>query len=510
VNNPAAPAKVKGFDTVGDAQGVAVDVSLARAFVADDSGLQVVDFSGSAATAPSLIGSYVLPRSTVVPAIQGALAASVDPIGGFCFVAGVQGVTVLDVTPPSLSSVMATLATPQPAWALAAEGETGYTGRLTELALTVPPLRNSRLVPSIVQTDALSGSGSGSGIALSNGYAYLAAGAAGLEIVSVRDSAQVSRVGAYTTGFSLVAPANDVALSGANALVAGGTTSGTLAMLNVATPSAPSLVGSASAGIQFTDIAVTAIGPTPYAFVADSGAISTPGLYRFDVSSSSLTQQVYTRSGTLTGYPAYGVAVNGSTVYAALGTAGLEILNGSTLAQIANVALPGSVKDVALAGNYAYVAIEPAFGEKVFNFGIVVLDIANPLAPVVVGRHETTLTTARRIAYEGGVIYLTAPNEGLFAAEATPFITRKDSPIAGSIANNYSVSWRGTSVAANTSVACRVTVGTCQVGAPDQTNHAASVNWDLTGAVANLDYEIVIAVGNDHYFITAKDRITAQ
>jgi hypothetical protein len=57
-------------------------------------------------------------------------------------------------------------------------------------------------------------------------------------------------------------------------------------------------------------------------------------------------------------------------------------------------------------------------------------------------------------------------------------------------------------------VQCPVTGGSCAVGSVNQANNAVTVTWTLPGAAG--DHEIMIAVGNGHYFGTTTDRVQVQ
>ena len=68
------------------------------------------------------------------------------------------------------------------------------------------------------------------------------------------------------------------------------------------------------------------------------------------------------------------------------------------------------------------------------------------------------------------------------------------------------VTWRDSAVPHELQVECRVTTGTCAVTALDQGTNQATVEW--RNAPLLEDHEIVVAVGNQHDFITAKDSVS--
>jgi len=87
---------------------------------------------------------------------------------------------------------------------------------------------------------------------------------------------------------------------------------------------------------------------------------------------------------------------------------------------------------------------------------------------------------------------LLTPNDVVWARPSTPL--------------TYTVTWLDSEVPQDVQVECWVTAGTCAVTALDQVANQATVEW--RDAPLLEDHEIVVAVGNQHYFITAKDRVS--
>jgi hypothetical protein len=104
------------------------------------------------------------------------------------------------------------------------------------------------------------------------------------------------------------------------------------------------------------------------------------------------------------------IAAAGDYVYAAGGYsyyAGLHIINVADPSAPATVGFydaPGS-RDVAVAGNYGYVAN----GSEVLR----VVDVSIPTTPTEVGFYKQTSTSASRVDVAGGYAYVAAGDEGL-------------------------------------------------------------------------------------------------
>ena len=104
---------------------------------------------------------------------------------------------------------------------------------------------------------------------------------------------------------------------------------------------------------------------------------------------------------------AHAVAVQGSYAYVAarLRLLVLDVSNPAKPVRVGQSALfPNVVQDLALAGNYAYVAD----GEG----GLRIIDIANPAAPAEVGFYDTP-GSARGVAVAGDTIYVADVGGGL-------------------------------------------------------------------------------------------------
>src|SRR5579862_9203214 len=106
------------------------------------------------------------------------------------------------------------------------------------------------------------------------------------------------------------------------------------------------------------------------------------------------------------------VAIAGNYAYVAAGAAGLQVVDVSDLAHpfIAGaLATSGNANDVRVAGNLAFVADDTA--------GLEVVDVSSPTAPVLAG-NVATPAPARRLAVAGNLVYV-ADDLGLRIVDAT-------------------------------------------------------------------------------------------
>ena len=198
-------------------------------------------------------------------------------------------------------------------------------------------------------------------VAVNGNYAYVAAGAAGLQIVDVTDRRNPHIVGALDTPGN----ANDVRVAGNLAYIADGAAG--LRIINVANPAAPVLAGSlATPGVAW-DLAVSGT----RVFVASG----TSGLQVIDV---SIPGAPAIMGSVITPGLAKGVEVSGNRAVIAAGSSGLHVLDVSNPAEpliVGSVATGGDARDVALSGNYAFVAD--------YSMRLVPVDLTDSAHPVV-------------------------------------------------------------------------------------------------------------------------------
>lgn len=204
-------------------------------------------------------------------------------------------------------------------------------------------------------------------------FAYVAAGSAGLQVVSVSDHMHPQVVSSR----SLPGNANDVVVVGNNAYVAAG--SAGLQIVNISDPLSPTIAGSVNTGGVAWDVVVK--GARAYL------ACGPNGLVIVDVSTPS--SPVVLGSLSLSG-TSKGVDVDVLRQIAVVGgTNGLSVVN------VANAAAPvllttltgGDVRDVTISGNFAFLAD--------FSRSFTSVDLTNPSQPVL--RASTDLNLGGRL-----------------------------------------------------------------------------------------------------------------
>lgn len=218
-------------------------------------------------------------------------------------------------------------------------------------------------------------------------YAYVAAGATGLQVVDVSDGRLPHIVGSADTPGN----ANDVRVVGDLAYVADGAAG--LQIIDVSTPTAPVLVGSLDTPVFAHDVVVRA----GRAFVADRQG----GLRVIDVSVPTAPVEVgFLSSDT----PVSGVDVNEAGTLAALAQGStvriVDVSNPSAPAALGLVFL-GNAQDVALDDRFVFVAN----GTGSFTS----VDISDPTSPRVVATTPVSLG--------GGLLDVVAAHGFAFGAD---------------------------------------------------------------------------------------------
>jgi hypothetical protein len=197
---------------------------------------------------------------------------------------------------------------------------------------------------------------------VSGGYAYVAAGSAGLQVVDVSDRAHP----VIAASRSLPGNANDVTVVGNYAYVAAG--SAGLQIVDISNPLTPTVAGTFNTGGTALDVVVK--GSRAYV------ARGTGGLAIIDVSAPAAPAQLGSLSlpGTSKGVD---VDTTRQIAAVALGTSGLAVVNVANPAAPALLAtLPGGdVRDLALSGDFAFLAD--------FSRSFTSVDLTNPSQPVL-------------------------------------------------------------------------------------------------------------------------------
>ncbi|HEX6095145.1 MAG TPA: Ig-like domain-containing protein [Thermoanaerobaculia bacterium] len=281
------------------------------------------------------------------------------------------------------------------------------------------PVRVEAFTPSPVSVLPIPGYANN--VKVSGGYAFVAAGNAGLQVVDVRNPAAPAIVGSLP----LPGTAIDVRILGDLAYVAAGTAG--LHVVRIANPAAPVLLGSADTPGVAQDVWVE----SERAYVADGAS----GLQIVDVSNPSAPAV----AGSMeTAHDAKGVSLSGTIAVVALDLGGsiggpvglvhsnavepnvlvVDVSSASAPRLVGGIAVPGVPKDVLTVGTLAYVAA--------FTEGLQIVDFSAPAAPRIVSG-TGQLFVPRDVTVRGNLAILA---EQLFP-NAIPFVDVADpaSPI---------------------------------------------------------------------------------
>lgn len=270
-------------------------------------------------------------------------------------------------------------------------------------------------------------------IAVSNTWVYVAAGAAGVQIVDASaGNALVHRATFDTSGF-----ARRLEVGGNKTLYVADALGG-VRLLNVATQAAPVLVGAyqttgpaQALTLYFSTIQrllvldgqrgllnIAAFSPTTLNLVGSNTQISAGqavtavsgaaiaadakgGLFRISTATPTALTMA---TNTLLPAAARSLATSGSALYAAAGAQGLLTLDATSLAPQSTLDVGGEASDVAVSGNKLYVAAGFA--------GALAFDITSPLAPQPLALFPTGARPVDAAAY-GSTLYVAADEGGL-------------------------------------------------------------------------------------------------
>ena len=237
-----------------------------------------------------------------------------------------------------------------------------------------------RQVPRIV--GSLDTPGNANDVRVVGNRAYIADGAAGLQIIDVSDPVRPALLGSVDTP----GEAQDVVVSGTRAYVADGASG--LQIIDVSNPSAPAILGSLDTpGIaKGVDVSGT------FAVVADGAPSNSVRI--IDVTTAASPQSV--GSVSIPG-DVKDLVVRNTQAYVVALTGGLQIVNFSTptIPQIVG-GIPGSdagvvPRDVELSGNFAFAA------EQLFPNAVPIVDVTSAANPIF----RTTINFAPLGDYAG-------------------------------------------------------------------------------------------------------------
>jgi hypothetical protein len=245
-------------------------------------------------------------------------------------------------------------------------------------------------------------------VAVTGGFAYVAAGSAGLQVVDVRDKAHPKIAGTYDVRKDVSLRRGQTTARGrpeaTSVTVAGGRVylgfdDGELHILDVSEPSRPRM-----AGVHRTPDKVyglTVVGARLY--LANFEA----GLHILDVTDPARLVEI----GTFPTKWSQEVAVVGTRAYVADGPHGLRILDMADPAKpkelgsyAKNMRIPYGARHVVVVGSMAYVANR--------HHGLHIVDVSDPAAPKEVGYYKFR-SWAYGLGVKDGIAYLADYSDGL-------------------------------------------------------------------------------------------------
>jgi len=248
----------------------------------------------------------------------------------------------------------------------ATDGEL-FAGAAGTATVTVKYLALQVLVPVKVETfepipvSTLTINGSGEAIDVSGDFAYIAAGSVGVHVIDVTDRSKPAVVKTYVTA----GPASDVRVVGNTAYVAVGTAG--LELVDITDPTNPTQLSVFKSAGSTADLMVD----QRKAYLANGSG----GIEIVDVSDPAAPFSL----GTLGGLGnVMGIAAENGTVVVVADSSVIVIdaRDPASPVRMGSVNI-GPVRDIAINGNYAYVAA--------YTSGYKVVRLTNPMAPVVVG-----------------------------------------------------------------------------------------------------------------------------
>ncbi|HEX3743971.1 MAG TPA: Ig-like domain-containing protein [Bryobacteraceae bacterium] len=207
-------------------------------------------------------------------------------------------------------------------------------------------------------------------VKVSDHYAYVACGAAGLQVVDVSDRMRPAIVASLATSGN----ANNLRIAGSRLYL--GASNG-MQVIDISNPLAPALLGSFPTADNVWDIALS----NNLAYLAAGST----GLQIANVSNAATPTPV--GSLPIAGGTAKGIAISGADAVIAAGGAGVviaDISNPSAPNRLGSLATPGGdPRKVAVNGSAAFIADYPN--------SMQVVDFSNPLAPAIVAMTADSL-----------------------------------------------------------------------------------------------------------------------
>jgi hypothetical protein len=358
----------------------AVVISGNYAYVADDTrGLKVVDISDP--TAPSVVGNYD----------TAGQAFGVDVSGDYVYLMKQDSLMVIDVSDPAAPSLAGGYVTPGLAVDVTVEGDYAYVADRAA-GVTVVDISNPAApgyAGNYVTADWARE------IAISGNYAYVACRDAGLQVLNITDPTNPSLAGSYDTPGT----AAGIVVSGDMAYLTDGEYG--LMAIDISNPASPVLADSIGYGTMCDAKKVAVCGE--YAYVTDYHGGFTPFGAIKAVHIADHVPPI-PAGGCSTPGQGYDVAVSGNYAFMADDSYGLTVVDISDPGSPSHVVTTGSsggpAWGVDVAGDYAFLAT---------TAGLDVIDISDPTNPDTSAGfwHSPAVGAMFDVAVSGNYAYLT-------------------------------------------------------------------------------------------------------
>ena len=299
-----------------------------------------------------------------------------------------DGLKVLDISDPTQPTVLDTVAAGPGCGGVAVAGRFGLFGDVADVvSVKIAEPETATLVGT---WESVTSGWGPEGVEIAGNHAYIPADAEGLLVIDItRPFAPVLAGSVATTGTAYA-----VTIDGNVAYVAH---SYGLDTIDISDPANPQALGSFSAGGEFYGVAID--GDRAYATSYTTAGGGQGVLLSLDISDPA--QPIQGGAPVLMfPWPIIGIDIAGDYLFIANRDGGLRVVDVSnplSPANVTNLAGLGDVIDVAVEGNYAFLADRTSG-----SGGLRIVDIADPANPALVG--SLTTQYASRVAVAGDTV----------------------------------------------------------------------------------------------------------
>jgi hypothetical protein len=519
-----AIAEAGGYDTAGSAVNVAVSGS--HAYVADeDNGLVILDITTPAS--PALVTTIAAPSglfygvlsvdvsggvlyfsadfdvwiydvgTPASPALLGRYRAGnlirkVRASGSYLYVTDTQGLRSIPVDKVSLPRGPALYTAADAVREVKLHGDLAFVRM--DHSVDILDMRNAG-EPALLSSYAVQGFENLFGMAIVDSVAYLSQGTDKLQLLHFRNPAAAVVASTVDVGTNpqMIVTSDTLAYVYRNAFP-----NADVAIYDISEPTSPTPLGYLSSPHDDANWLREMVVHGNWLYLTE---LNTNGTFWVaDVSDPTAPALVGSGLGPV---DLYSMAIRNDYVVAIGNNTGVKILDVSKPETPAFVGAgydqPGYT--ISVAATRAYTNSDFVGG------GVKVLDVSDPLAPSLAGE-LTPAGGADTPIVEGPSLYTMFDGVELHRHEREPMLESRHVSGTAGAALSYAVSWLDAAGGDDHAVKCWVSGGSCTVRAIDQTANTAALDWSLPDAAG--DHEIMIAVGNGHYFGTALDRVQVR